>query len=221
MEDMAPLHPETAIALGYAPAGVRPALAALFALDERLGGFVNRASEPVIGLMRLAWWRDALAGLDHGPPPAEPLLQTLAAICGKYAISGQELAGMAEGWEALLDEEPDGIERHARERGARLFALAARLLGGAGAMIEPAGRGWALADAARRSGDFAQARAALAAAREPLEQAMAARWPRRLRPLGMLAALAREDARGSAEALAPPGSRRRLLRILRHQLTGR
>jgi len=220
MEEPAPLHPETAIALGYVPAIVRPALATLFALDERLGGFVNRASEPVIGLMRLAWWRDALAALDQGPPPAEPLLETLAEICGNYAISGQELARLAEGWEGMLDEEPDWIERHARDRGARLFALAARLLGGADERIEPAGRGWALVDAARRSGDFARARAALAAAREPLERAVAQRWPRRLRPLGMLAALAREDARGSVETLSPPGSRRRLLRIMRHQLTG-
>ena len=72
--------PERALAIAYAPAEHRPALTALFALDERLAGIVAATTEPTIGLIRLAWWRESLEKLDREPPPAEPLLQALASL---------------------------------------------------------------------------------------------------------------------------------------------
>ncbi len=109
----------------------RDSLATLFALDERLGEIVARARDPAIGLMRLVWWRDALAALDSRPPPAEPLLAAACAL-RPDRIAGGELAAMAEGWEVLLDDPEIGAEAaasHARERGGRLFRLAGRVLG--------------------------------------------------------------------------------------------
>ena len=199
------------------PVAVRPALAALFALDERLGGIVARTRESAIGLMRLVWWRDALDALDGAPPPAEPLLAALAA-CG---LNGAAMAAMTAGWEALLDDPDLGDETlaiHARERGGRLFALAGALIGAApgdAARLDRAGRGWALADLARHLGRPDRTAAARDAARAAL--ADTARWPRPLRPLGQLAVLARADVGGPAPL--PP--RRRVLRALGMQLTGR
>jgi hypothetical protein len=68
------IDPERALTLVYAPARVRPALAALWRLDERLGSVVATTTEPMIGAIRLAWWREALEALDRGGPPDEPLL---------------------------------------------------------------------------------------------------------------------------------------------------
>jgi phytoene synthase len=218
-----PNHPEHRLALGYAPAEARAGLAALLALDERLAEIVARPSEAAIRLMRLIWWRDALARLDTAPPPAEPLLVVLASL----EISGVDLAAMIEGWEALIDD-PDLADEtvaiHAQARGAGMFRLAGTLLSADRseiARLAQAGEGWARTDLARIAADPVRAGAILASARAPLRAAMAGPWPRRLRPIAQLAALGLDDVRrgiGRGRALASP---LRLLRILYLQTTGR
>lgn len=213
MPETADTDPERALVLSYARIDARAGLAALLALDDRLNGIVARAREPVIGAMRLTWWADALEKLDSAPAPAEPLLRALAADVLPRGLTGAALAGMIDGWERLL--EPDGLDlaAHAAERGGRLFAGAARLLGGADARVERVGEGWALAALARER----PAAAARAMAAERLAGAWARAWPRALRPLGAMGLLARFDLAGEAA----PGSPRRVARLLAHRLTGR
>ena len=217
-------HPERQIAVAHAPRRAREGLATLFAIDERLADIVGRAREPTIGLMRLTWWRDALAALDDRPPPGEPLLHAAAAL-RPDRISGADLSLLAEGWEVVLDDPelgPESIALHAESRGATVFRLAGRVLGQDDERLALAGGGWALADLARRMPpDAGQGAALLGRAGPMLEQALAACWPKALRPLGMLAVLAREDARRGHDALRPPASRGRLLRLVVHRWTGR
>lgn len=215
----APDHPELRLAIAYAPQAARPDLETLLGLDKRLSRFVGRSSEPTMGLMRLVWWRDTLAALGERAPPGEPLLLAVAAS----GLPAADLAAMVEGWAVLLDDPEATAETmtaHAEERGARLFRLAGHVLGLDDARLSAAGAGWALVDRARHAGNVAEAQAWIDAAKVPLA-GTAGYWPRPLRPLGMLAALAREDAARGAGALRPPAGRRRLLRILAHQLTGR
>lgn len=215
--------PERQLAVAHSSRLAQESLATLFAIDERLGSIVARAKEPTIGLMRLVWWREALVALDSAPPPAEPLLAAAAAL-RPDSIAGAELAAMVEGWEVLIDDPecgPEALVKHGRERGARLFALAGRVLGGEAAWIAQAGEGWALVDLARHMSEAKRIDAILEAAREPLERVGGRRWPRALRPLGMLAVLARRDARRGAAMLQAPASRGRLLRVMLHQWTGR
>jgi phytoene synthase len=215
-------HPERRLAVAHAHGAARAALATLFAVDERLGGIVARAKEPHIAMMRLVWWRDALAALDEAPPPAEPLLAAAAAL-RPDRLAGHELAALAEGWEPVLDDATlteDTVAMHARLRGAGLFGLAGRVLGGGDERLVDAGEGWALADLARNFAPAGRADALLEQARVPLERAMARRWPAALRPLGMLTALALQDARQGAQALRPPASPMRLVRLLAHRWTG-
>ena len=63
----------------------------------------------------------------------------------------------------------------------------------------------------------AEARAALAAASRHVEHSQ---WPRPLRPLGMLAALARRDLARGPDRRERPGAPARMIRMLRHRLTG-
>jgi phytoene synthase len=224
MADIA--DPERRLALAYAPADARAALTTLFALDERLAGIVSRATEPTIGLMRLVWWRDALERLDAGAPPAEPLLIEAATLRERGA-GGAVLAEMTAGWEALLDDpalEPATVDTHAAERGARLFRLAAMILGAPGEAfadgVAAAGAGWARVDLARHTRDPAVSERSLRSAGPDLKAAPD-RWPRGLRPLGQLAILARNDAERGIGRLARPGSPARLLRILAFHSFGR
>jgi phytoene synthase len=183
------------------PPGLRPAFDVLLALDDRLAEVALTASQPALGAIKLAWWRDELAALDGRAPPAEPLLQSVADLLVAAGVSGASLAALPEAWMALLEEEGDPDAR-----GRALFRLMGTLLG-----TEVAGGGaFARADLARRTG-------------EPrwLEQRTArGRMPAAARPATMFDALGRRDAaRGwPPEPEATPG---RSWALLRHRLTGR
>lgn len=209
---------ERRLALSYAPADRRSGVEALFALDHRLGTIVRRAREPLLGQMRLTWWREALAALDAAPAPAEPVLTALAATVLPHGVIGAALSRLADGWEIRLTEEPLGValRDHAVDRGRTLFEAAGVVLGAAASdPVGTAGEGWALADIVRtRPGD---AHDAAALARPLLAQALGVRWSRPARALGALAHLARLDLDGTSR----PGAPARVGRVLLHRLTGR
>ena len=220
MTDGAIRDPELALSIVHAPRACRPAMTTLWRLDERLGAIVAEGAErnAAIAAIKLAWWREALERLDTAPPPAEPLLRAIAADLLPDGVTGAELAAIAGGWDVLLegmDEAEDDtatLARHAAARGGGLFTIAARLLGGAGALdVAAAGGLWALASLAP---PFRDAARELARAQRP---AVRPRWPRRLRAIGVLAILARDRM---ARPAALPGSPRRIGRALWHAVSG-
>jgi len=212
--------PERALAVAYAPVPARAGLTALFALDERFGQVVSSTTEPMIGLMRLAWWREALEKLDRDPAPAEPLLRQLADHVLPCGVTGAALAAIEDGWAALIDGEPDAdaIARHGRERGRNLFAAGAAILGAEPVRLAEAGEIWALVDLGYRHSDPRVRATALARASQLIGGLSRQRWPKAARPLAALLALAIGDALTGRRV---QGSPRRLLRILALRLTGR
>lgn len=212
--------PERALAVTYALPALRPGLTALFALDEKFGEIVATTTEPMIGLMRLAWWREALEKLGAAPIAGEPLLQQLAGITSK-GVSPASLAAIEDGWTAMLDGEMDdeAIARHGRVRGGSLFRAAADWLGAADAGIAAAGAGWALADLGHRHSDPRVRETARAQARAQLAPLKGRRWSRAALPLAALATLAARDA--AATGARRQGSPRRLIRLLALRLARR
>ena len=195
----------------YWPVKLRPAFDALFDIDDALAAVVERAGEPALAAIKLAWWRERLEELDAGTVPAEPRLRAVAADLVPRGIRGNELAELTESWGTLLGEEPDTKE--IAEGGARLFAIAARLLGAIDPGIEPAGRLYGHVNAARRG------LIAMQPDTHQLRQLGPHRFPKRLRPLTALAALAARDARSPRlEAEATPG---RSWALIRHRISGR
>ncbi|QDX24985.1 hypothetical protein FPZ54_02360 [Sphingomonas suaedae] len=210
---------ERRIVLTYAPTRpARDALAALLALDDRLGETLRTTSEPMLGQIRLQWWHDALCRLDAAPPPAEPVLEGIARHVVSEGVTGAMVAEIVDGWQVLLQEQLDEVAlRSFAGRGGRLFALAARLADAApGDPVALAGEGWALADVALRLSDPGEAAAARRMAEAGLSEALAVRWSRNARALGAMAHLARLDLAGEA-----PGSPKRTGRALWHRVTGR
>ena len=216
---MTALDADRLFALAQVPDEKRSAVAALWRLDATFGAVVAGGREPMISQIKLAWWRESLEKLDRERPPPEPMLEEAAANIVP-AVAGSELAEMEQAWPALLRPGPltgGDLEDYAG-RGRTLFRYSARLLGGElGAEQEKAGEGWALVDLARHSNQ-ADAQSALVAARARLGPVS---WPRALRPLGMLAVLARRDAKRGPGRLEPPGAPPRIARMLRLRLTGR
>ena len=106
----------------------RPAVTALWAFAERLTKLLRDAREPMIGQIKLAWWRDMMALLARDPaalPKGEPLLAELQA-----SWAGQvRLDTLVDAAEAMLLAEDDAGRRDAAAGfGEALF----RLTGGAG-----------------------------------------------------------------------------------------
>ena len=214
------MNADVLLALASVPEPIQPPIRALWALDEALGKVLATGGEAMIGRIRLAWWREALERLDREPAPREPLLEGVAAQLLPAGLTGVALAEMEEGWAAIVGDQPleqAEIDTYAARRGGLLFGFSARLLGRELTGLGGAGEAWALVDLARHSSEPHDVEAALNAARA---RTVPARWPKVLRPLGMLAILAARDlARGRErweEAGAPP----RRARMMRHRLTG-
>lgn len=219
------VDPERQLVLSYAGGNRQARLAALFALDDTLGQILQTTREPLVGQMRLTWWHGALAALDIAPPPAQPVLEALAAEVLPRGVTGSQLAAMIDGWEALLEaEDLDAatIERHAVARGRGLFLAAATVLECPSRdPVGEAGIGWALADLVRHVRDRAVAERAAHLAQASLAVATGRRWSRAGRPLGALAQVARMDLAVPLDVPIAHGAPRRVARLALFRLTGR
>jgi phytoene synthase len=127
----------------YAPAPVRPALFALHGFDLELAGIVAGTTEPMLGEIRLAWWREAAEAIDRGVVPAQPLLQVIAAELPARGVSGADVASLEDRWLAMIG----GDDGPSSAGAGQLFALAARLLGGDEALGRQLGEAWVRGDA--------------------------------------------------------------------------
>lgn len=192
------------IATLWAPAAARDGLFALHALDLEMLAVVRTTTEPMLGQIRLAWWRERLEDLDAGVVPAQPVLQGLAAHVLPAGVTGASLTGLEDAMLALLATPPD-LSSHVRQRGRILFGAAARLLGQGEDVAWQFGDMWA-------SGELARTGESSSVPVRP------ARGPRALRPLQALARLAARDIDGAG--LEPRGSPGRQLSIARTMLTG-
>jgi 15-cis-phytoene synthase len=145
-ELIAGLPPLSRLALAYAPSAARPVWLGVLALDARLAGVVRDAREPLIGQIRLAWWRERLAEEAKSWPVGEPLLALLRGWEGTHGPLGE----MVDGWEIMLGEPPlekESLLAAAEGRAAGLAAAAVRLgFPERREAVRYMGRRWALAD---------------------------------------------------------------------------
>ena len=181
------------LVLSYAGKGQRGALEAILRLDQNLMRITRTVSEPALGQVRMAWWRDQILRerRDGDPVPPDPLLRSILRF---WRTERRELVALIDGYEHLLFELPlDAEAQQAFARGrARAFSALARLSGEA-AYVEAAGshgETWAAAELA-----------AMGHAMEKRAPALPA-LPRKLRALGIIGGLARRSMnRGGAPLL--------------------
>jgi phytoene synthase len=217
------MSPDKRLAFSYLPAAARPAIEALFLIDAAMGDVVRTTREPMLGPIRLAWWRERLEELDSGvPAPPEPRLQAVERELTPRGVSGRDLARLEPGWLRLFDPLPWTIETSEAIwlRGNLLFGLGARVLGRAGEPIQAAGGFWALVDSARHCSDAESRRMLMGQARSFAKRLGGTRFAAHLRPLSMLAALAVRECR-HGEPFEREGTPGRAAAMLRHRLGGR
>lgn len=194
---------------------------AVWRLDARLADVVRTTTEPLIGQMRMAWWRDVLLDMTGTKGKGDPLADVLKAEIAARATLRARLVAMVDGWEAFLlarDELDDAaLQDFARARGGGLFFALGRDAD-APVWIDRAGAVWALWDLSGHVSDQATAERALALAKVMMPDA--GRWPRVLSAARIAFGLARHDVdagRVVSAALTPV----RYLRFMRIALFGR
>lgn len=204
------------VALGQLPREVRTAFSALWRLDLAFADIVATSSDPGLGAIRMAWWREQLEELDRGNRvPVEPRLQAAASELISRGVSGKDLSQLEDAWLPLLEPFPwadlqkDGLKL----RGSILFGTGARLLGEEGEGAKAAGAIWSLLDAAHHCSDVKSREFLNEEARSLLREAKP-RLPKRVRPLSVLTTLVAAD-------LASGGNRlNRLVAAIRHSFFG-
>ena len=190
-----------------ADAAARADLITLYALDHELVRIPQIVRDPLMGEIRMTWWREGLEEIADGKSPrSHAVLQAVAAS----ALPPTALAALAEARLGDLDglKTGEAALAHADATDGLLMALAARRLSAKATadQVKQAARAVALART-----DGAAALAALKASRTEL-----AGLPVEAFPAVAHATLARPYARG-----ATPGELEKRLRILMAVLTGR
>lgn len=208
---MIELAPEQILALAFCRQDLREPYGLLLRFDRSLARAMPHLGPPIVGQVRLAWWRDQIRSLPESGSP-DPVLNGLNDLVGAHPDARSVLEALVGAWEALLaDSELSGdrMLEFAKARGGCLFHVACIVSGTrAESAAEHAGTLWALADFARHCSDRDLAVHALslagAYAGAPRE------LPRALRPFAILAHFAERDAAGGIERLIASGSPRRI-----------
>ena len=89
----------------FAPAERREDLFAVLALDVELRRIAGVVSEPLVGQMRMQWWREAVAGAFAGDAPAHPVVEALAAVA-RRGLGRRRVEGLIEAHAHELEAEP-------------------------------------------------------------------------------------------------------------------
>jgi phytoene synthase len=160
----------------------------LLALDVRLAEIVRQAREPMLGQIRLAWWRDLLSRDPADWPQGEPLVRHIA---DHLANSAPALAAMATGWEFMLSAEAlsrDQLTGYLTGRAGGYAAVAAKVAEGTRDRdAEAAATWWILGDTCTQLSREDEQAHLRDLARET--HALRHRFEQNQRPLAVLAAL--------------------------------
>jgi phytoene synthase len=205
----------------FAPAEKRLGLAVLYLFNHELARAREVASEPVLALIRLQWWREVVEGQPKHHEIATPLTAALAA--GWFAPA--DLLGLIAAREAEAEPEiPDlaAFLAYARATAGSLARIAGKYLGADAASVEDLGTAYGIHGILRAAPYLArQHRALLPADGTPRAALLAhgrsllgAKPPRAALPAALPAVFARYDPD------APRGPWQNLA-VLRAAITGK
>jgi phytoene synthase len=118
----------------FAPSAVRPFLFALYAFNHELARVAESVREPMLGAIRLEWWRETVEGAHRGKPRNHDVAKGLAALFQHHplALADFEAIIAARAFDAKEERFADlaALENHLDATGGALMRLALKLLGG-------------------------------------------------------------------------------------------
>jgi NADH dehydrogenase [ubiquinone] 1 alpha subcomplex assembly factor 6 len=134
----------------FAPAARRDALLALYAFNYEIAKTREVVSEPVLGQIRLQWWRETVDTIyTGGPVHAHEVAAPLAAAINRHELDRAHFDALITARDLDLGDDPPeslaALEAYAESSSARLVWLALEVLGERGAAAMAAGRSVGLA----------------------------------------------------------------------------
>src|SRR5579872_1367157 len=78
----------------FAPARKRPLLLALYAFNAEVARIAETVREPMLGAIRLEWWRETAEGAAKGTPRNHDVARGLAALFAASSITLEELEAL-------------------------------------------------------------------------------------------------------------------------------
>lgn len=117
----------------FAPAKKRPLLFALYAFNRELAHIAEVVREPMMGEIRLQWWRETLEGARQGNPRAHDVARALAETFARRYLPADLFEAMIEARafdfsaEAFADDA--ARDAYLDATSGNLMRLAARVLG--------------------------------------------------------------------------------------------
>ncbi len=128
----------------FAPSSDQARLFALYAFNLEVARVREVVTEPVIGQMRLQWWRDALDEIAAGTVRAHPVAQGLARAMEGRPVRAELFERLLTAREFDLGDEPPAdtaaLERYAADTSSALLQAGLDLLGIADALANEAAR---------------------------------------------------------------------------------
>ncbi len=122
----------------FAPREARETLFALIAFNSELARTRALVSEPLLGQIRLQWWRDAIAAI-YGDTPAtsatanHPILAPLARAIAAYSLNRAPFEAMIDARSDELDDDGfatvDSITAHVEATSGNLARLQIAIIG--------------------------------------------------------------------------------------------
>jgi phytoene synthase len=191
----------------FAPERARAHLHALAAFDAEIARVRVAAREPLAGEMRLAWWREALAGERDSEASSHPVAAALIDTKAKFALPAAAFEDLLQARTFDLYDDAMAsladLEAYCRHTASLLFQLAALILGegrelGGAQASEAAGNAFGLTEALRTFPETS-ARGPVYLPREMLERHGASLEDVRARRDGTGVRAALAELRGLAE----------------------
>jgi len=141
----------------------RADVVALYAYEHELARAPRVASNPLLGEIRLTWWREVLDEIfEGGPVRHHPAAQALAETTGRRSLPREPLEALIDARYRELDPEPMSASEAvawARDTAGRTASLAVTVLdpGAEPTLAVEAGAAWALARRAAEQPDLRRA----------------------------------------------------------------
>ncbi len=148
----------------FLPPDRRKAALSLYAFSLEIARTREIVSEPLLGQIRLQWWRETIEGLYAGSPREHPVVEALQNSIQVHKLQRDHLEALIDAREADLEDAPPrdlaALEAYACETSGGLSALVMHCLdGGNHTAIDTArlvGTAWAIIGLARAVGFHAQ-----------------------------------------------------------------
>jgi phytoene synthase len=115
------------------PEDRREAMFGLYAFNLEVARVRELVSEPMLGRIRLQWWRDSLEAIFAGKPVAHPVAEALAAAVAAHELPRSPFDRLIDGRESDLEDAPPAdlpaLEDYAEATASTITALGLDVLG--------------------------------------------------------------------------------------------